>query len=381
LNAVLAMLRLDLQHVRRSRSDIVWMAIMPFAFMAFFGNVFRAPDPDPQTKRVTLGLLDEDRSEISRALAASFDSTRYRILDASVDSLVASPPVRTLVIPSGLERAVLANETADVMLRGSGGDSEYLLAAQAGLVRALVRVHGALALVGPGSTWADTTREAFRAAVARPARVRVRSEWAGRVQIPGGYGQSVPGNLVTFLLMSTVIQSAILLTNERTSGILRRISSQPVSRASIFFGTFLARLGVALAQLALMVAGAHVLFGFRIGGSLVAFAVVGIAFSGTCVAFGIWLGTRFESVRQAAMTAWISALLMAAVGGAWWPLEIVPSWMRTFAHAFPTAWAMDGFHAVTSYGGGIAEVALPLAVLAGMSVVLFAGAVRSLRPL
>jgi ABC-type multidrug transport system permease subunit len=81
------------------------------------------------------------------------------------------------------------------------------------------------------------------------------------------------------------------------------------------------------------------------------------------------------------MTAWISALLMAAVGGAWWPLEIVPSWMRTFAHAFPTAWAMDGFHAVTSYGGGIAEVALPLAVLVGMSVVLFAGAVRSLRPL
>lgn len=380
MNAVLAMLRLDLRHVLRSRSDLVWMAVMPFAFMAFFGNVFRAPDPDPKSTRVTFGLLDEDHSELSRALGASFDTTRYRVLDASADSLADAPPNRTLVIPAGLEHAVLTNEKADVTLRRSGGDSEYLLAAQAGLVRALVRVHGALAVAGPDTAWTDATLEAFRTTVAQPPRVHVRSEWAGRVQIPGGYGQSVPGNLVTFLLMSTVIQSAILLTNERTNGLLRRIASQPVSKTTIVLGTFSARLVIAIAQLGLLIAGAHVLFGFRIGGSIVAFATVGVAFCATCVALGIWLGTRFGSVRQAAMTAWISALLMAAVGGAWWPLEIVPRWMRTFAHVFPTAWAMDGFHAVTSYGGSLGDVAVPLTVLTGMAGVLFASAVRSIRP-
>jgi ABC-2 type transport system permease protein len=60
-------------------------------------------------------------------------------------------------------------------------------------------------------------------------------------------------------------------------------------------------------------------------------------------------------------------MLMASIGGAWWPLEVVPSWMRTIAHIFPTAWAMDGFHAVATYGGGFREAALPIVVLLAMA--------------
>jgi ABC-type multidrug transport system permease subunit len=41
--------------------------------------------------------------------------------------------------------------------------------------------------------------------------------------------------------------------------------------------------------------------------------------------------------------------------------------MRTIAHIFPTAWAMDGFHAVATYGGGFREAALPIVVLLAMA--------------
>ena len=385
MNAALAILRLDLRHVARDRSSILWMLAMPFAFMAFFGNVFRAPDPEPRNRRIAIGVDDSDRTELSRALAASFDTTRYRIVDvaaevAAGDTTGDEAPVRTLVIPEGLERAVFAGEPVDVTLRRDGGDSEYLLAAQAGVVRALVRVHGALAVAAPESAWTDATLATFRERVERPPPILVSSTWAGQARVPGGYGQSVPGNLVTFLLMSTVIQSATLLTAERTGGTLRRIASQPVARSTYFLGTFLARLTLALVQFVLLVAGAHALFGFRIMGSLLGFAAVGVTFCGTCVALGLWLGTRFETVKQAAMTAWIGALLMAAIGGAWWPLKLVPRWMRTFAHAFPTAWAMDGFHAVTSYAGGFDAVLAPLAVLLAVTLGFFTLSVRAFRP-
>jgi ABC-2 type transport system permease protein len=72
-------------------------------------------------------------------------------------------------------------------------------------------------------------------------------------------------------------------------------------------------------------------------------------------------------------------MLMSSIGGAWWPLEVVPSWMRAAAHIFPTAWAMDGFHAVATYGGGVREAMLPIVVLLAMAAITLAFAARALR--
>jgi ABC-2 type transport system permease protein len=62
---------------------------------------------------------------------------------------------------------------------------------------------------------------------------------------------------------------------------------------------------------------------------------------------------------------WIGSLVMAGLGGCWWPSEVMPEWLQTAAHVLPTAWAMDGFHALISFGHGVEAVALPsLALLA-----------------
>jgi ABC-type multidrug transport system permease subunit len=53
------------------------------------------------------------------------------------------------------------------------------------------------------------------------------------------------------------------------------------------------------------------------------------------------------------------------MGGCWWPSEVMPEWLQRSAHVFPTAWAMDGFHALISFGRGFPAVALPCAVLLG----------------
>ena len=56
---------------------------------------------------------------------------------------------------------------------------------------------------------------------------------------------------------------------------------------------------------------------------------------------------------------------MAAMGGCWWPSEVMPEWLRTAAHVFPTTWAMDGLHALISFGRGFEAVVFPCAVLLG----------------
>src|SRR5690606_41999788 len=44
-------------------------------------------------------------------------------------------------------------------------------------------------------------------------------------------------------------------------------------------------------------------------------------------------------------------LTFASLGGAWWPLEIVPRYMQQIGHLSPIAWAMDAFRDLLFYQG------------------------------
>jgi ABC-type multidrug transport system permease subunit len=57
------------------------------------------------------------------------------------------------------------------------------------------------------------------------------------------------------------------------------------------------------------------------------------------------------------------SLVMAALGGCWWPLEIVPDSMKVAAHVVPAGWAMDALHQLISFGGGWEKVRFPVGVL------------------
>ena len=81
------------------------------------------------------------------------------------------------------------------------------------------------------------------------------------------------------------------------------------------------------------------------------------------------LGAVLHTPAQASSVGWIVAMVLAALGGCWWPSEVMPAWMRTAAHALPTAWAMDAFHALISFGQGLDAVLLPCTVLLGFAVV------------
>jgi ABC-2 type transport system permease protein len=59
----------------------------------------------------------------------------------------------------------------------------------------------------------------------------------------------------------------------------------------------------------------------------------------------------------------VIVLVMASLGGAWWPLEIVPQWMQTLGRFFPTSWAMTGFHDIITRGLGVTAVLPEVAVL------------------
>ena len=64
-------------------------------------------------------------------------------------------------------------------------------------------------------------------------------------------------------------------------------------------------------------------------------------------------------------------MVMALLGGCWYPIELFPPFVQTAAKVLPTTWAMQGMLDIVLRGEGLAGVLLPAAVLVGFAAVFF----------
>jgi ABC-type multidrug transport system permease subunit len=86
--------------------------------------------------------------------------------------------------------------------------------------------------------------------------------------------------------------------------------------------------------------------------------VVLVGWAAFNASLAIVLGNLARSEGQMVGIGVISSMVLAALGGCWWPIEISPPWMQDFALLLPTGWTMDAMHELISFGHG-AAAALP----------------------
>lgn len=191
-----------------------------------------------------------------------------------------------------------------------------------------------------------------------------------------GFRQSVPG-MGTMYVMFTVLAGMTALLSERKQWTLQRLAVMPVARWQILGGKMLARFLMGMIQYSVVFA-VGALIGLRYDAPL-ALLLLMVAFVAVITALAFLLATFVTTENQAASLSLFIALTVAPLGGAWWPLEIVPGWMQTAALVTPVGWAMRGFADLLIYGRGWGAVALPLLVLFGVAAALFGAAVARFR--
>ena len=121
------------------------------------------------------------------------------------------------------------------------------------------------------------------------------------------------------------------------------------------------------------------IFKVQWGRSPLALAAIMLSFALAAVAFGVMLATFAKTRSQAGWLTVMFAMLTAALGGCWWPLEITPPIYQTVVKILPTTWAMKGFDNVPVRGAGLAVVLPQVAVLLLFAVLFFAVGVKRFR--
>jgi ABC-type multidrug transport system permease subunit len=384
MKSVWRLARNDLRLTLRDRPSLIWMLAMPIVFMWLFGQMDGGGSGPPQA---TLSVVNHDDGWLSETLIDELTDERIHLRPLTPqEAATDETKTRTLIIPEGFTReAVQGNQQELKLEKEPGSNEEFSLAAEVHVIRAIVRMVSRLAEIGdPGDPSDPEQAAAARAEYdrlgQRNALLVLEVTTAGRGRpVPRGKAQSVPGMLTFTVMMMTLIYGAVFLAQEKESGMLRRQAGLPLGRRRIFLGKLAGRLLIAGIQCVILVAAGRFIFGVYWGNTGVGLALLLFSYAFAAGGLSTLLGSVVRTTGQASSLGWILGMVLAALGGCWWPSEIVPRWMWNAAHALPTAWAMDGFHALISFGRGFEGVWLPSAVLLGFGLLFSLAGARFLR--
>jgi ABC-2 type transport system permease protein len=188
----------------------------------------------------------------------------------------------------------------------------------------------------------------------------------------------VPGQAVmsAFFIVSLV---TLAFYSEHSWATWDRLRASRATSFEIVAGKALPRIAIVIAQLVLLLVAGVLVFDMRIGGDAWALAPLIVAFSICLVFLGVCVTALCRTAQQAGAFAYLGMVLFGAIGGAFVPIDLLPTWARVVAPVTPTYWAMRGMRSVVLDGRGVGSIALPSAVLLGMSVVFALVALRRLR--
>ncbi len=146
-----------------------------------------------------------------------------------------------------------------------------------------------------------------------------------------------------------------------------RLRSGPASIPEIVTGKVGAHLAHQALQFTLILGGAGLLFGLTVGDAWAAVALLGLLTVTSTVAWG-WLGMALLPTATM-FDAWAfgGGILLAALGGAIVPSDLLPDVVKPLGPISPIHWAVSGFRTVFLDGGGLGDVGRPLLALAAFT--------------
>lgn len=370
----------DVRNQLRQGSTLLWVFVMPPIFFFFIGTVTGGFSAGLSGGQATpLAVVAESpgflKQQIDLRLAANQFATEW--LESREPTAAAEAPSRTLTFEANMSDKVLAGE----QVRASFETSANALMRESEEIRMKRALYTALAdIVIADATTGPLSSEALITLNNTPRVWQLDVSPAGeRVTIPSGFQQAVPGILVMFTLLVLLTSSGTILVQERTQGLLRRLASTPISKAELIAGKWDGRMVLAVIQISVALIVGTFLFRMDWGPHPGMVMLVLAVWGGFCASAGLWLGTVANTQAQAGGLGVLTANVLAALGGCWWPIEVTPAWMQLVQKLTPTGWTMDALHKLISFQAGAASVIPNIAMLLLAAAVFGGLAVRRFR--
>lgn len=370
----------NLVRLFRERSNLFFVLIFPILLVAVIGSQF-GDEGEPEIGVTGGGSFTDGAAERLEATGAA---TVRAVDDADAlrdDVSNGTLPVG-VVVPDDVEAMLQAGDSPELtVLVGESDEAPQLaeVAARAFTGQAVVPgVTGALAAETglPAAEVAGVVAQTSEA-LAPVEIVEVAAGGGELEEAQFGFDQIAVGILLLFTFLNA-LTGATALIQSRKYGVSRRMVATPTSLRSIVLGEGLGRWAVGMFQGVYIMVASALLFAVSWGNLGTAVVVLAV-FAAVAAGAAMLIGALMSNDEQAAGITVMVGLVLGALGGSMFPLELFGSTMTTVAHVTPHAWGIDAFTAMIRHDATLADLLTELGVLAAMAIVLVAVATWRLR--
>ena len=369
----------------RDRAALAFAFLLPFVFVIGFSLALRDVGPEDEALRFvvatqeTAGISVQAVETVTGAgggqvAAMSYDDALAAVDAGEIAGFVAFPPDFTPHFLAG-ETATLEVVVGDIPPADEAAIRGFAQEIAARFSEAHATLSAVIALGSPQD--AAAAMEELLSDTGGAA-VDLQVEQIGEIAPFNASNFTLPGYLTMFVFF-TAAMGAEALARERQTHTLERLMANGVRRESLIVGKFLAGAIIGVTQVAVMWTVGALAFNIDLGASPVAVVLLSLLMVLASAAFGVLLASFVGNVRTASAAGVLTSLVLAPLGGSWWPLFITPPFMQSLARLTPHGWANGGLNKLMLFGAQFTDVAPEMAALAVFAAVFLAVALWKFR--
>ena len=359
----------DLRQRVRDRSALVLGLVAPLVIAAVMSVAFAGAD----TFHYRLGVVDDDHGALAGVIRTTLASPSLRSVvtvrtEDSADRAMSDIRRRSidaaLVIPAGFSAGVSSADPSDLQVLTSVNNT------LAGTITASIassfvaqlnadRLSVATAAAA-GASPSDLAQAASRLTI--PERLVDRPLGARPIKVASYYS---PAMAIFFLLFLISFTSRSFFV-DRQQGMIERMRAAPVRPLDILAGKAISVFVFGVTSLAIVAGVTTLAFG-AYWGSPLAVAAVCFAMIVAVVCLTALVITLARTQRQAEGISSALVFALSLLGGNFVFLSASPDIMRKLSLLTPNGWALRAFTDLSTIGGGLSTVAVPVLVILGFS--------------
>lgn len=359
----------EFRQLMRSREMLIVLFALPAVQLLVMG--FAVTN---EVKNLRLGILDYDRSAISRELVNSFTSSdRFRLIKVeatdNASGLISSWKAQlVLVIPPDFSEDYQLGKESSLQLVLDGIDGNSAAVANSYAAGVVADFHQ--------RQLRQKKPSAIRPKVNR--QVHLISQMSFNPDLKSNLN-TIPGIIAILVTVTSMMLSAISLVKEKELGTLEQLMVTPVKKYQLMAGKIIPYLLITLLQLQVAIVLAGLIFGLQLAGSYFVLLLFSVIYLFTTLGFGILISSRVASQQQAMFFSWFIMVVIILLSGFFVPVQNMPKAIRWISFFNPLSHYMTVLREIVIKGSTLLQLSRELWILSGSGLLIFGFSVLSFK--
>ncbi|MCH1625599.1 ABC transporter permease [Ferdinandcohnia quinoae] len=373
----------EISRIFKKPQSYMLMFAMPLLFTLLFGSLFGSEE----STKIKLAIVDQDQSEMSQTFVNLLkENETFKLKQqtmAEAEKLVEEKSIPGMILlGKGFESQIINEKEPVVMFKHGPEFTSSMVVSEIignGLSKIMIEAKGAELWSkysgGAGDELFEKISSEVEATHSSIEKVIVtKSLEQSRMS---NMSERAAGFTVMFVMMVIMISTGAIL-EAKNNGVWSRLLTTPTSKTELMVGYLFAFFIIGWLQFAVLMISSSILFDVDWGRLDGIFLLVSATL--LCViGLGLLIASYSKTVEQQSALGNIIIVSTCMLGGVYWPLEIVPSFMQKIADFVPQTWAMKGFTEISARGGNIVDITMPVLVLLAFAIVFLSIGINRVR--